>query len=360
MPEPKGVSSPPPEHPPREPSSRHADHLRQCPPRRRPPLDTLRRDVTASLFTGPWIGIAAGLLAALASALSYLVSRHHVLTHPEFRGAGGARLIVQAHGLMGLACIPASWLLWPRAGGPPAVAWMPPTVGCAAIYLLGQACFFKALERVPASKLSPLLGLKVVMLATIVSTFLGSPLDGRQWMAVGLAVAAALSLQRGDDRVPPASFALVLVACLCFALADLQIVALLRVLATEGAEPLGRFHSGCLGMCLTYVACGALLLPWGRSMVPRTAGGLWPATHYALVWLVAMIALYACLGTVGAVFGNILQGTRGVMSVILGGALAHLGWHELEEKVDRRTFAARIAAAMAMAAAIALYASDPD
>ena len=314
-----------------------------------------------SLLAGPWIGVAAGLLAALASALSYLVSRHHVLTHPEFRGAGGGRrLIVQAHGLMGLVCIPASWLLWPRAGGPPALAWMPPTIGCAAIYLLGQACFFRALERVPASKLSPLLGLKIVMLAGIVSTFLGAPLDARQWAAVGLAVAAALALQRGDDRVPLGTLGLVLVACLCFALADLQIVALLRALATGGPEPLGRFHAGCLGMCLTYVACGGLLLPWAGSMVPRSAGGLWPAVQYALVWLVAMIALYACLGTVGAVFGNILQGTRGVMSVLLGAILAHLGWHELEEKVDRRTFAARIAAAMAMAAAIALYASDPD
>lgn len=312
-------------------------------------------------MTGPWIGVASGLLAALASALSYLVSRHHVLTHPEFRGARGARrLIVQSHGLMGLLCLPACLLLWPRGGAAPASALLAPTVGCAAIYLVGQACLFTVLERVAASRIAPLMGLKIVILAGIVSTFLGAPLDGRQWTAVALAVGAALTLQRGDDRVPFRSFVLVLGACLCFALADLQIVALLRVLEEGGPRPLGRFHAGTLGMCLTYVACGTLLLPWVRTMLPTTPGGWRPAAHYALVWLVAMVALYACLGTVGAVFGNILQGTRGVMSVLLGALLAHLGWHELEERVDRRTLAARIAAAVAMAAAIALYAGDPD
>jgi hypothetical protein len=83
-----------------------------------------------------------------------------------------------------------------------------------------------------------------------------------------------------------------------------------------------------------------------------------PAVQYSAVWLLAMIALYACLGQVGAVFGNILQSTRGVMSVAVGAALAHAGWHELEERVDRATLLKRIAAAVAMTAAIALWFTD--
>jgi hypothetical protein len=139
------------------------------------------------------------LLAALLSALSYLVSRHHVLAHPELQGrAGGLRLIVQSHGLMGLASIPLCLALWPHSGGPPA-----------------------------------------------------------------------------------------------------------------------------------YAACGALHLPAAPRMWPRSPGGWTPAVHYSVVWLLAMTALYACLGQVGAVFGNILQSTRGVMSVVLGAALAHAGWHDV-------------------------------
>jgi len=310
-------------------------------------------------LSGAWIGVIAGLLAAFFSALSYLVSRHHVLSHPELQGEGGGkRLIVQGHVLMGIVCIPACLLLWPRGGGLAAASYLPPAGLCAIAYLIGQGCFFTALREVPASRLSPLLGLKIAMLAGIVALVLGPPLDGRQWAAVALSVVAALALQRGDDRLPARALGLILVACLCFAIADLAIVSLIRRLAGGGAEPMGRFHAGILAMAITYVACGAILLPAAPRMWPRSRGGWLPAVQYSLVWLLAMIALYACLGQVGAVFGNILQSTRGVMSVVIGAGLAQAGWHDLEEKVDRATLIKRIAAAVLMTAAIALWVSD--
>jgi len=310
-------------------------------------------------LSAPTIGVVAGLLAALFSSLSYLVSRHSCLTHPELQGGhGGPKLIVQAHVLMGIACLPACLVLWPRGGGPTIATFLPPTLLCAAVYLVGQGCFFAALERTPASRLSPLLGLKIAMLAGIVSFVLGAPLDLRQWIAVGLSVVAALVLQRGDDRIPASALGLILVACLCFAIADLNIVALIGALADGGAAPIGRVHAGVLAMCLTYVACGAILLPAAPAMWPRSTRGWVPAVQYSTVWLLAMIALYACLGQVGAVFGNILQSTRGVMSVVVGAALAHAGWHDLEEQVDRATLMMRIAAAMLMTAAIALWFID--
>ena len=46
------------------------------------------------------------------------------------------------------------------------------------------------------------------------------------------------------------------------------------------------------------------------------------------------------------------------MSVAIGAALAHLGWHELEQRVDRATLLRRLAAALLMTAAIALYVID--
>jgi len=310
-------------------------------------------------LSGAWIGVITGLLAAFFSALSYLVSRHHVLSHSELEGEGGGpRLIVQSHVLMGLTCIPACLLLWPRGGGPAAASYLPPACLCAIAYLIGQSCFFTALREVPASRLAPLLGLKIAMLAGIVALVLGPPLGGRQWAAVALSVVAALALQRGDDRLPARALGLILVACLCFAIADLAIVSLIGRLAGGNAEPMGVFRAGILAMAITYVACGAILLPAAPRMWPRSGGGWLPAVQYSLVWLLAMIALYACLGQVGAVFGNILQSTRGVMSVVIGAALAHAGWHDLEEQVDRATLLKRIAAAMLMTAAIALWVSD--
>ena len=71
---------------------------------------------THALLGGPALalGVAAGFTAALASAVSYFISRHH--------GNGGGsslRLLVLSHALMGAVCIPGAWLLWP-ASLPPA------------------------------------------------------------------------------------------------------------------------------------------------------------------------------------------------------------------------------------------------
>ena len=138
------------------------------------------------------LGIAAGLASAAASAVSYLVARHH---GARTDGAG-LRLLVPAHVLMGVACLPLVAMLWPRAA-PPASAWLPPLLQSMGCYLVGQACIYAALQRMPASRLAPLLGLKIAMLAVVVSCLPGPRLDVRQWAAVALAVVAALLLRRG-------------------------------------------------------------------------------------------------------------------------------------------------------------------
>jgi NO-binding membrane sensor protein with MHYT domain len=45
-----------------------------------------------------------------------------------------------------------------------------------------------------------------------------------------------------------------------------------------------------------------------------------------------------------------------MMSIIIGAALAHLGWHELEQRVDREALLRRLGAAVLMTVAIAVYA----
>lgn len=305
------------------------------------------------------LGIVAGLVAAAASAVSYLVARHH----GSRTDGAGLRLLVPAHALMGAVCLPLAWLLWPAAL-PPAASWVPPLIQSAGCYLVGQACVYAALRRMPASRLAPLLGLKLVMLAVIVSMLPGEPLDARRWGAVGLAVVAALLLRRepvGDGPRPaPGGMAIVIVGCLFFALSDLGIVGLIDALhqPCPGCPPLHRLHAGALAMAVTYVLCGTVALPF----VPRVGLGgcrAWAApTQYAAAWLVGMVALYACFGTVGVVFGNILQSTRGIMAVAAGVALAHAGWHDLEEQVDRTTLLRRVAAATLMTTAIALYVID--
>jgi drug/metabolite transporter (DMT)-like permease len=303
------------------------------------------------------LGVAAGLVAATSSAVSYLLSRHHVSG-----GGSSLRLLVLAHALMGAACLPVAWFLWP-AGLPLDRAWVAPLLGSSFCYLAGQAVVFSALARADASRVSPLLGLKIAMLACIVSLLPREPLDVRQWLAVGLSVVAAVMLQRGGG-LRPAALAFTLAACVAFAVSDLFIVALIDGLqrTAAGADvTLGRLEAGFVAMLVTYAFCGLLAataLVLRPSLRPALRRDWVAAARYAATWLLGMAGLYTCFGSVGVVFGNILQSTRGMMSIAIGAALAHAGWHDLETRVDRRTLIRRLVAAALMTAAIAIYVLD--
>lgn len=312
----------------------------------------------AHLATGAIVlGVAAGLLAAISSAISYLISRHHVS-----EGGSSLRLLVLAHALMGATCLPVAWLLWP-AGLPTGWAWLAPLLGSSGCYLTGQAVVFAALARADASRVAPLLGLKIAMLACIVSCLPREPLDGRQWAAVALSVVAAVSLQRsGSMRASAVGFTLA--ACVAFAVSDVFIVGLIDGLQQTAAEvhiPMRRLEAGFLAMLVTYAFCGMLAgagLILVRRLRPTQRRDWVAAARYAAMWLAGMAGLYTCFGIVGVVFGNILQSTRGMMSIAIGAALAHAGWHDLETRVDRRTLISRLVAAALMTIAIALYVID--
>ena len=317
--------------------------------------------MTAHGMTDVGLGVVSGLAAAFFSAVSYLVSRHYGLGQRALgRRSSALRLLAVSHLLMAAVCIPLIWAAWPTAS-PPVRLFAVPLAASVGFYLLGQSSLFAALKRVEASRLAPLLGLKIVMLAVIVSFVLGHVLDTRQWVAVSLCVAAAAMLQAGRGAVPAGAFGFVLSCCLCFAISDIFILRLIVGLqsgAIESSEVISRLHAGGLAMALTYGVCGVLFLPLVVALRPYTRTDWAAGAQYATAWLVSMLGLYCCFGLVGVVFGNILQSTRGVMSVAIGAALAHLGWHELEQRVDRATLLRRLAAALLMTAAIALYVID--
>lgn len=307
-----------------------------------------------------WLGIAAGLVSGACMSFSYLLSRHHALGQPAAdRPTAALGLLLRAHVVMSGVATAGVILLQPLAL-PPLAQFIGPLVAAAGFYLLGNIILFGLLRSLEASRLTPFLGLKVFILALIVAMFFKQPLSATQWLAVGLSVAATALLQGTSGGLPRAALGRVLVICLCFALSDLFIVRLIDALDPSGPGRSGRLFAAVLGMLLTYLACGlacGATLLFGRFRPPPDR--VWPAWRaaggYAGTWLLAMAGLYICFGLVGAVFGNVVQSTRGIMSVVIGAVLAHLGWHELEQQVDRATLVRRIGAACLMTAAIAVY-----
>ncbi len=168
----------------------------------------------------------------------------------------------------------------------------------------------------------------------------------------GVVCRVGLVLNYSGGSNPPAALFAVIGGCCSFAMSDTFIrILMLRL------EPVGSvlLASG-VAVSMSFALAGllsAVLLPWLGSRRPAD----WlEAIPFALTWLGAMICLYTAFAIVGLVFGAILQSTRGIMSVLLGAAVAKVGWVGLEQKLKRRVLIRRLVAAMLMTGAIGLYA----
>jgi hypothetical protein len=234
--------------------------------------------------------------------------------------------------------------------------WLPCVVSTGT-YLFGTSAVFRVLTRNDASRLSPLLGLKIIALGLIISLVFSQTLSFEQWAAVMLCAVAAILLQQGGSGLPVQSLILLSCGCICFAIADLGIVEMIN--AIQNKLSMSRFSAGCLALLLTYVFIGLIVLPltlfeygWQPSPTSRD----WrAAVEYSGAWLLAMFGLYACIGCVGVILSTILQSTRGIMSVLLGAVVSGQGWHDLESRVARHVLVRRLIAAVCMTAAVALY-----
>jgi hypothetical protein len=291
------------------------------------------------------LGVILGLGAATAQSVSYIASRWFTTT-----GRGGMiRLLVLSHVLQAAVSLPLLLLLWP-ADLPPIGAFAPELLAVAGFYMAGQFGLFVALRYTDASRVSPILGIKIAVLAVLTVTLLGDRLHALQWMAVLIAVAAAFVLNYTGGRVPWQATLALLWTCVGYSLSDLSIRLMLEAMA-----PVSPLRAAFWGAAASYVVCGAVssvLLPWYGLRSPRQ----WvAAAPYAAAWLGAMMLLFACFAVVGVVLGNILQSTRGIISIVLGAAVSKLGHVHIERHVPRAVFWRRMAAAAMMLAAIAMY-----
>jgi drug/metabolite transporter (DMT)-like permease len=249
-------------------------------------------------------------------------------------------------GLASFICLPLV-LPTPR---PDWRAFAGPLLACSLFYAVGQAALFMALKRSDASRISPLLGVKLVVLAVITSVWQHQTYSAPQWAAVFLAVAAAWVLNRTGGALRGQSIAWILLACVGYSLSDLNIRGLVACFAS-----LRLFHASALSTLLCYAFLGACCLPFLPLLKNEPRHAWRQAAPFAGAWLLGMLCLFACFGSIGVVFGNIVQSTRGLISVALGAAIAHAGHHDLEAHADTSVLLRRILAAAMMLAAIALF-----
>ena len=286
----------------------------------------------------------------MCQSFSYVISRRFLARH----GGRGTVLFGLSHTIMGiisLALLPFFWSS--RAAN--VASYIYPLLGAASAYLVGQFCLFQAFKHTDASRVSPLLGLKIPMLALITVLFLRDPITPLQWVAIFISLVAAAGLNYTGGRVPGKALLLVLATGFGYCLSDICIVALTRRMAPDGS-----LRMILLSVCLTYCLCGVVggVIVGLSERENRTAEKWRMALPVAATWMPAMIFLFISFWSVNVLLGNIVQSLRGPFSVILGGVIAWLGHVHLEKRVTRWVLARRLAAAFLMCVAIALFARE--
>lgn len=296
-----------------------------------------------------FLGVLAGLCAAFFQSCSYLASGRYVResNRPAYT------LLPPSFLLMGLLALPLLPLTLPDRSP----AWGPllaAAAGCIIFCILANGAMFFLLKHVDSSRSSPLLALKIPMLAFAYTFLLDKPCSILQWIGVVLVLLSTMMLSGAGRRIPPMAWVWLLLACAGYCLSDYCIK-----LTFEVAEPVcsGVLHYSFFSCSVIYVIGGILSLLFlplaGHFTLP-----MWRryATPYALAWLLGMFVLFICFALCDLVLGNIVQSTRGLISVVLGWFIMKSGHTELEEKVSRNVLWQRVAAAILMTVAVGLSA----
>lgn len=295
-------------------------------------------------------GIFFGASAALLQSFSYLFSRRFLAhVRPSGRLLFGISHIQM--GLLSLCVLPFFIDRAPPSWGPLAL----PLLATSGFYLGAQWLLFQALKTVESSQIAPLLGFKIPILAIASLILLGKGTPPLGWLAV-IACAGAGFLISPPGRIRDLRLiGLALLICLGYAGSDFSIPFLVRELGPVSHAPV------VVAVALCYLFCGliALILLLAGALGPANA--LWDARihrgalPYSLTWILAMACLFACFTLIGVVFGNMIQSTRALLSVLLGLAVTRLGFLKIENMASRAVFFSRLGGAALMTGAIALY-----
>ena len=219
--------------------------------------------------------------------------------------------------------------------------------GCA-----GQFFFFQAQHEIESSRLSSLLGLKIIVLSLIYVLCLQRQILPLQWLAVFLCALAAIGMNFTGMRISWKGGLWLFCSLVSYSLSDIFSTEL--ILLVNGDSMIWKSLGG---MALSYTCYGFL----GSLLIFRT-GFRWiwwrDAIPYGICWYLAMVVLFVCFGLVGVIFGNIVQATRGIISVLLGFVLLKLGFQHLEPGVSARIWIRRLLLAVLMVLSMVIYSSS--
>ena len=225
--------------------------------------------------------------------------------------------------------------------------WQPAVV--AVFYLLGQLLNFFALQRGDVSVATPVMGLKIILVALFTTVLLTSGVSAKLWCAAALSSLAIALLNRTDGATHHHVGSTILYAgcsATMFALFDVL------VQKWSPAWGAGRF----LPVMLAFVALFSLVLvPFFHAPLREVPRGAWPwlMGGCVLIGLQSLIFVSTIAWFGDATTANVIYSSRGLWSVVAVWGVGH--WFGNRERHDAAgVLRWRLAGAVLMMAAIAL------
>jgi len=295
-----------------------------------------------------FFGTLLGLAAASGVSIAYLCSR---LFYEKVEKNSFLLLVVSQMQMGGLAVLilPFVWSPFPLT-----VVTLFPLFGTIFFGMGGQFIFFLTLQRATPSQVAPLLALKIFILAFASMIFLQKEISSLQWIGIALCFAATFLSNFTGDSISLKGFFGILTTCSGYALGDVFATVLIRELSSVGVK-----SPVLLGTCLIYSTAGvmglALGLPQRRKFTTVTPWKF--AFYFSILYFLSDMCLFSAFKLVGPIFGNIVQSTRGIISVFLAKliSLRGLALSYLEPEISRSVAVQRVLAASLFTLAIALY-----
>jgi len=225
--------------------------------------------------------------------------------------------------------------------------WQPAVLGI--VFLVGQLFNYLALERGDVSVATPVLGVKIILVALFTTVVLGLDVSLKLWLAAALSSAAIVLLNRSGGETHRHVARTIL-----YAGASAALFALFDVLVQKWAPAwgAGRFVPVMLGFVAIF---SVVLIPFFRAplrAIPRVAwpwllGGCLVLSVQSLLFVVTVAKFQE------ATAANVLYSSRGLWSVVAVWTVGH--WFaNREQHLGASVLRWRLAGALLMMLAIVL------
>ncbi len=288
--------------------------------------------------------MSAHLLLPLIASWVYVLGVMLVKRSGDF-GVGVYRTTFVANIITGIVFLP----LWLMGGSFPGWehVWQPALV--ALLFVGGQVLTFQALNKGDVSIATPVLGVKIILVALFTTLIIGDPVALKLWISSGLSVTAIVLLNRGgktSHHHVTSTIVAAGAAALVFALFDVFVQ---KFSPAWGA---GRFLPVMMGMVAVFSLLFIPLFHAPLRAIPRPAwkwlagGGFFMAAQAVL--FISTLAVYG-----KATSANIIYSSRGLWSVLAVWLVGH--WFENQEQhLGAAVLKWRLAGAVLMLVAIVL------